>query len=184
MGAGFIELISSIVDITGNPIADTIIFAIIGSISASIAFGLVEILFDFTGKYNSKDMSDLHWGVRVFLFALITFILVKIAQFFRWLFTPPQVYFLVAGIVLMILTIVTIVVIKSKKHTINTKISSEQQLHIPLIEIEKPIEIETRTEDSNPNICPFCGGQLVKRKGPYGRFLGCINFPKCKYTRK
>ena len=32
-------------------------------------------------------------------------------------------------------------------------------------------------------ICPKCGGKLVKRKGKYGEFFGCSNFPKCKYTK-
>lgn len=31
-------------------------------------------------------------------------------------------------------------------------------------------------------ICPKCGGNLVERHGQYGRFLGCSNYPKCKYT--
>ena len=31
-------------------------------------------------------------------------------------------------------------------------------------------------------ICPRCGGKLVERKGKYGRFWGCSNFPSCKYT--
>lgn len=30
--------------------------------------------------------------------------------------------------------------------------------------------------------CPKCGGQLVLRKGQYGRFYGCSNYPKCNYT--
>ena len=30
--------------------------------------------------------------------------------------------------------------------------------------------------------CPKCGGQLVLRKGQYGRFYGCSNYPKCTYT--
>lgn len=30
--------------------------------------------------------------------------------------------------------------------------------------------------------CPQCGGNLVERKGPYGKFKGCSNFPNCKYT--
>lgn len=29
--------------------------------------------------------------------------------------------------------------------------------------------------------CPKCGGQLVLRKGQYGRFYGCSNYPKCTY---
>ncbi|PSM53225.1 DNA topoisomerase I [Campylobacter blaseri] len=31
--------------------------------------------------------------------------------------------------------------------------------------------------------CPQCGGELVKRKGRYGEFVACLNFPKCKYSR-
>ena len=31
-------------------------------------------------------------------------------------------------------------------------------------------------------ICPRCGGNLVERKGKYGEFLGCSNYPRCKYT--
>lgn len=33
-------------------------------------------------------------------------------------------------------------------------------------------------------ICPLCNGELVKRKGSYGYFYGCINYSKtgCKYT--
>jgi len=30
--------------------------------------------------------------------------------------------------------------------------------------------------------CPKCGGDLIPRDGKYGRFYGCSNFPKCKYT--
>lgn len=31
-------------------------------------------------------------------------------------------------------------------------------------------------------ICPRCGGKLVVREGRYGEFLGCRNYPKCKFT--
>ena len=31
--------------------------------------------------------------------------------------------------------------------------------------------------------CPQCGGDLVIRKGRYGEFIACLNFPKCKYSR-
>lgn len=182
MGAALIELISSIVNITGNPIADTIIFAIIGSISGSIAFGFVETLFDFTGRHNSKDMSDVHWGVRVFIFAFLVFILVKIAQFFRWLFTPPILFYFIGGVVLITIVVI-LVIIKSKKKVSNAEIASEQQIQIPVIEKEKHGTIEQQVNYSNNNICPFCGGLVVHRKGPYGRFIGCTNYPECKYTR-
>lgn len=33
-------------------------------------------------------------------------------------------------------------------------------------------------------ICPKCGGALVLRKGKYGQFIGCSNYPKCKFIVK
>lgn len=33
------------------------------------------------------------------------------------------------------------------------------------------------------NKCPFCGGELTLQNGKYGRFWGCSNYPKCKFTR-
>ena len=30
--------------------------------------------------------------------------------------------------------------------------------------------------------CPKCGGNLVLRKGTYGQFYGCSNYPDCRYT--
>ncbi len=33
-------------------------------------------------------------------------------------------------------------------------------------------------------ICPRCGGKLVERSGAYGPFLGCSNYPQCKFTKK
>lgn len=29
--------------------------------------------------------------------------------------------------------------------------------------------------------CPKCGGQLVYKRGRYGKFIGCANYPKCKH---
>ncbi len=32
-------------------------------------------------------------------------------------------------------------------------------------------------------LCPECGGALIVREGRRGKFLGCSNYPKCRYTR-
>ena len=32
--------------------------------------------------------------------------------------------------------------------------------------------------------CPECGGELVERKGRYGTFVACLNYPTCKYIKK
>lgn len=45
--------------------------------------------------------------------------------------------------------------------------------------INKKIEVK-RAIDSYK--CPRCGGILVKRNGKFGEFIGCSNFPKCRFT--
>jgi len=32
--------------------------------------------------------------------------------------------------------------------------------------------------------CPLCGDRMVSRKGKFGKFWGCINFPKCRGHQK
>ena len=33
-------------------------------------------------------------------------------------------------------------------------------------------------------ICPKCGGNLLERNGKKGIFIGCENFPKCRYAKE
>lgn len=50
---------------------------------------------------------------------------------------------------------------------------------------EKVKEIKKDIDDvKKQNLCPYCKIPLVLRKGKYGEFYGCSNYPKCKYTRK
>ena len=37
--------------------------------------------------------------------------------------------------------------------------------------------------ESGQMLCPRCQSPLVLRTGRFGRFLGCSNFPACRYTR-
>ena len=47
----------------------------------------------------------------------------------------------------------------------------------------KPQKPEEQTPPSNlSTTCKECGGQMVLRHGKYGPFMGCLNFPKCRYT--
>lgn len=32
--------------------------------------------------------------------------------------------------------------------------------------------------------CPNCGADLVIRKGKYGQFVACSNYPTCKFIQK
>ena len=36
--------------------------------------------------------------------------------------------------------------------------------------------------DISKGKCPRCGGQLIVRKSDKGEFVGCSNFPKCRFT--
>lgn len=36
----------------------------------------------------------------------------------------------------------------------------------------------------DPVTCPKCGGKLIRRRGRYGDFWGCDNYPDCTYTRR
>lgn len=48
--------------------------------------------------------------------------------------------------------------------------------------INRSVEIKKRSYA--PNVCPDCGGQLKEKSGKFGSFIGCSNYPKCRYTRK
>ncbi|MDE5975269.1 MAG: topoisomerase DNA-binding C4 zinc finger domain-containing protein, partial [Muribaculaceae bacterium] len=40
----------------------------------------------------------------------------------------------------------------------------------------------TSTNDIKNGICPRCGGQLVIKKSASGQFIGCENYPDCRFT--
>ena len=42
--------------------------------------------------------------------------------------------------------------------------------------------MEKEVPKETGEICPECGGALVIRKGRYGEFTACSNYPKCKYV--
>jgi ssDNA-binding Zn-finger/Zn-ribbon topoisomerase 1 len=39
-----------------------------------------------------------------------------------------------------------------------------------------------RSESSVPDSCPKCGKKLALYKGDFGIFLGCIGYPKCRFS--
>ncbi|MFZ1893363.1 MAG: type I DNA topoisomerase [Rhodoplanes sp.] len=41
-----------------------------------------------------------------------------------------------------------------------------------------------RPDETDPRLCPTCGtGRLSLKLGRYGAFIGCSNYPDCRYTR-
>ena len=45
-------------------------------------------------------------------------------------------------------------------------------------------DVKNKKEQEDNMICPRCKSQLVVRNGKNGEFIGCSNYPKCKYTKK
>ncbi len=46
------------------------------------------------------------------------------------------------------------------------------------------VEKGITSADIRVKACPMCGNSLVKRKGKFGEFLGCKNYPRCTYSEK
>jgi len=45
-------------------------------------------------------------------------------------------------------------------------------------------EMEKKAAEETGEACPECGNPLVIRKGKYGEFVACSNYPECKYIKK
>jgi len=54
----------------------------------------------------------------------------------------------------------------------------EPKVKVAFGEMEKKAPVETG------EVCPECGNKLVIRKGRYGEFTACSNYPECKYIKK
>ena len=45
-------------------------------------------------------------------------------------------------------------------------------------------KLEKKAPEKTGEICPNCSSELVVRKGRYGPFVACSNFPECKYIKQ
>ena len=58
--------------------------------------------------------------------------------------------------------------------------------HFPKCKYVKPDKDlkDIAVGEKTDKICPKCGSPLLKKKGKYGYFLGCSNYPNCNYMEK
>ncbi|MGE5041983.1 MAG: DNA topoisomerase, partial [Candidatus Levyibacteriota bacterium] len=52
-------------------------------------------------------------------------------------------------------------------------------------QLEKAEQVEPKKidlDEKTDKICPLDGGQIIIRRGRFGKFYACANFPECKYT--
>ena len=79
----------------------------------------------------------------------------------------------------------------------NLEDSAVETLYNRLLELDKsqeysPDEHKKQVRENSQKtqqkiyagICPRCGGTLIERKGKYGKFYGCSNYPKCRFTHE
>ena len=64
-------------------------------------------------------------------------------------------------------------------NNLNITDKAERKVHV-----KNAREIKNNKDEELKNKCPKCGGELIKRNGKYGEFMGCSNFPKCRYIAK
>ena len=62
---------------------------------------------------------------------------------------------------------------------LNANIMSNETNHEHISNVQR--NLYEQNQKIQNNICPRCGGQLVPRSSKYGKFVGCSNFPKCRY---
>lgn len=74
---------------------------------------------------------------------------------------------------------------RSRKQTLLLTIENNKSLFVNELEADYNYLMKTDTElKRNIYKCPQCGGRLVPRSGPYGKFMGCSNYPECRYKKK
>ena len=54
----------------------------------------------------------------------------------------------------------------------------------PLLTNANKADVEKPKAILSGKTCPDCGRPLAIRKGPYGEFLGCTGFPRCRHIEK
>lgn len=54
-----------------------------------------------------------------------------------------------------------------------------------LLEYIKMASVDNKEyfDNKNEEKCPKCDGVLIEKRSKYGKFLGCSNYPKCRFTR-
>lgn len=70
--------------------------------------------------------------------------------------------------------------IYQKLLSLNVDSKENRKAHVQTIQNE----LRVKEAKIREKICPKCGGQLVTRTGKYGSFIGCSNYPKCRFVVK
>lgn len=62
---------------------------------------------------------------------------------------------------------------------LSSNIDTKENRKKHVVSIRKKLTIDK--QKIRKGICPRCNSILIQRKGRYGSFIGCSNYPKCRY---
>ena len=66
---------------------------------------------------------------------------------------------------------------------VNLGTCQECEKNNPAVKVAREAKRLEEKKKYDPTICPECGGKLKEKNGRNGLFIGCSNFPMCRYTR-
>jgi len=113
----FLDFISNLVPITGNSVADTILFFIIGAVAFGMAWFVTGALASGL-DYDSDAMSTVHWIVRLLIFFGLLGLFIGIVQFIKWFLSLEWWVYLIIGLSILLIVagiIILRVVVKRKQ---------------------------------------------------------------------
>ena len=65
-----------------------------------------------------------------------------------------------------------------------------KKYEVLMADVDKTVKASASATENIPQAmnkkeeaCPQCQGKLVVRNGKFGKFIGCSNYPKCRYTK-
>lgn len=62
--------------------------------------------------------------------------------------------------------------------------ATSRAAHLNQVSVKQAIGTHGREFIMYTGRCPKCGGQMQIKDGKYGQFLGCVNYPRCRYTAR
>jgi len=61
--------------------------------------------------------------------------------------------------------------------------TKEKEIGVKIAERAREAPPVTAGPVEPPEVCPKCGGKLIQRRGKWGAFIGCENYPTCRFVQ-
>ena len=76
----------------------------------------------------------------------------------------------------------------AEKENIEADVEVAEEVAVAETEAEEIAVAPAEACEEEPKVADFkcekCGSDMILKKGPYGEFYACINYPECKFTKQ